>query len=414
MAHTIIPKQALLLSAFACDPMTGSEPYVGWNWAKMLASDFDVHVLTRRYSKSLIENDCFAERVTFHYFDLPWVSDRNHHWRFIKLYYLVWQILVLPFVLYLHFRNRYIIVHHITYNNIDVPGFLWLCPFTSFVWGPVGGGQVAPHSLREVYGSSWWKERLRSLLKCGAQYNPVVLCAAWRARLVFFANEETAGRLKINPRKSILLLETAIDGAPHCALTDDNKESSTEVRILWLSHVFRRKGLGLAIEAFRMAADRCSSDITLRLDIVGDGPALAAEQSKAKLQPRTSQIYFHGAIPHDQVQEYMATADIFLFSSVQDTSGNVLLEAMRNALPIVALDHQGARAILAKRGGKLVSIGTYRQTVASMSQALVELAIDANERAHLGREAREEVLENHTWSSKRARVLEAYGRILAG
>ncbi|MET4290137.1 glycosyltransferase involved in cell wall biosynthesis [Bradyrhizobium sp. LB8.2] len=413
MARTTSTKPALLLSAFACDPMTGSEPYVGWNWAKMLSREFDVHVLTRRYSKALIGNDRLAENVTFHYFDLPLTVQRNHHWRFIKLYYLLWQIFVLPRVLFLHWQNRFKIIQHVTYNNIDVPGFLWLCPFTSFVWGPVGGGQVAPPSLQAVYGSSWWKERLRSVLKQAARYNPAVVLAIWRARLVFFANEETANRIKIDSRKSMFLLETAIDDEPQAPMAC-KKKNSAEIRILWLSHVFRRKGLGLAIEAFRMAADRCAPHVVLRLDIVGDGPALAEEQRKAEMLPRANQIQFHGGIPYARVQEHMANADIFLFTSVQDTSGNVLLEAMRNALPIVALDHQGARAILSKRGGKLVSIDTYRKTVESISHAIVELALDANMRALIGREARDEVLENHTWSSKQAHVLKAYARILAG
>jgi hypothetical protein len=35
------------MSAYACDPRTGSEPTVGWNWAKQGARLHEVWVLTR-------------------------------------------------------------------------------------------------------------------------------------------------------------------------------------------------------------------------------------------------------------------------------------------------------------------------------------------------------------------------------
>jgi hypothetical protein len=52
-------------------------------------------------------------------------------------------------VISLQARHSSELIHHVTYNNIDVPGFLWLVPRTRFVWGPVGGGQVAPDRLQK-------------------------------------------------------------------------------------------------------------------------------------------------------------------------------------------------------------------------------------------------------------------------
>lgn len=402
-------KPRLLLSAFACDPKTGSEPYVGWNWATMLADDFDLHVLTRRYSLGLIGDHALAGTATFHGFDLPFCGDRDHHWRFIKPYYIAWQICALFVVLGLNARHRYALVQHATYNNLDVPGFLWLCPGARFVWGPVGGGQTAPASLKAVYGRTWWKERLRGVLKGAARYNPIVRAATRRASLVFFANGETEARLAGLARRTVLMLETAV--APR--LDEPRREHAPgPVRVLWLSHIFPRKGLDLALDAFIQAHELRGSGPELKLIVVGGGPDLARSRLKAEASAAAGHIEVLGAVPHDEVRRHMEEADIFLFTSVQDTSGNVVLEAMRDGLPVIALDHQGAKAMLSGGGGRLVPIGSYADTVRDLASAILALAAAPDERARLGRDGWRRTLDTYSWSAKRETVVGLYRGLL--
>lgn len=402
-------RRRILLSAFACDPQTGSEPHVGWNWAQMLAGDMDVHVITRRYSRDLIAGHQLTRRVTFHVFDLPFCRHRSHHWRFIKPYYLVWQMLVVAAVWRLNRRFRYDIIQHLTYNAVDMPGLLWLCPGARFVWGPVGGGQAAPASLRAVYGRGWWKERLRRILKAGARYNPIVRAAARRAGLVLFANTETATRLAGLPKNAALLSETAIAGEGQRPA--ERPEGDGPIRILWLSHVFPRKGLTLAIDAFAAALAARPPGLALELRVAGDGPALAAARQHAKRSDAADHIRFLGAVPHDAVAEEMRHADLFLFTSVQDTSGNVILEAMQSALPVVALDHQGAKILLAGGAGRLVEIGSYTETASRLGQALAELAADPDARRTLGLSGYEAAMHKHSWERKKAEILRHYAAL---
>ncbi|MFZ6765221.1 glycosyltransferase family 4 protein [Pseudoroseomonas sp. WGS1072] len=401
----------ILLSAFACDPRTGSEPYVGWQWTLMLEHDFDLHVLTRSYSRKLIETEPPRENVRFHYFDLPFCSGFNHHWRFIKLYYCCWQLAVLPYVLTLHLRTRFAIMQHLTYNNLDVPGFLWLCPGTRFVWGPVGGGQVPPASLRAIYGRNWWKERLRALLKASARYNPLVRLALRRARHVFFANEETAQRVADLPRAWSIMLETAIDEGKS-GLPLPASRPGRPVQILWLSHVFPRKGLALAIDAFTEACRKAGDSYDMKLVVVGDGPALPQARLQAERSAAKDHIALLGAVDHDVVQALMRSADVFLFTSVQDTSGNVILEAMINGVPVVALDHQGAKSITAHQGSILVPVGSYADTVSGIAAAINALAEDPHRRHVLGMAAKQRAVEQHTWRSKRKQVQTLYQALL--
>ena len=406
-------KKKILLSAFACDPVTGSEPYVGWNWALMLSDDYDVHVLTRSYSRALIDGHSEASKLTFHFADYFGTSQYNHQWRFIKLYYVIWQALVVFKVMSLQARHSFALIHHVTYNNIDVPGFLWLVPQTRFVWGPVGGGQVAPRSLAKVYGKRWWKECVRGVLKASARYNPIIRGAVNRASIVLLANQETADRMAGLRFRSKLISETAIslDGlADH----PDAPRREGPVRVLWLGYVFARKGLVLAVEGFKRALESYSGLPDIELVVVGNGEGLETARQLAERIGVADRISFLGAIPHAEVTRHLREADLFLFTSVQDTSGNVLLEAMREAKPIIALNHQGAKALVTGGGARLVEIGSYSDTVRGIGSAIVELAGDPVLRQTMGRANLREVRERHTWTAKRTQILEIYRDVISG
>jgi glycosyltransferase involved in cell wall biosynthesis len=203
------------------------------------------------------------------------------------------------------------------------------------------------------------------------------------------------------------MLETAVNdhGMPKL-----EKAENTKLRVLWLSHVFHRKGAPLAIDAFSDAYRRCG--VPIELILIGDGPALDEVRGKANASSARTDIKVLGAVPYKEVQRHMLTADIFLFTSVQDTSGNVILEAMCAALPVVAIDHQGAQSILRNGGGVLVPVADYDQTRSGIADAIIDLANNQERRQSLGREARIRVLTDHSWSAKRLQVVKIYQDII--
>jgi glycosyltransferase involved in cell wall biosynthesis len=404
-------KRKILLSAFACDPVTGSEPYVGWNWAMLLADDYDVHVLTRKFSHSLITGHPQANKVSFHFVDFLGCESRDHHWRYIKPYYVLWQILILFQVLALQSRHSFEIIHHVTYNTIDVPGFLWLTPRAHFVWGPVGAGQTSPPSLAAVYGDQWWKERVRGVVKSLTRYNPVIRAAIKRAAIVLVVNQETADRLAGLRFRLAMMVETAISAGCDCE-PPICKGGDGKLRLLWLSHVFPGKGLTLALDGFRRALDRDAGRTDMKLMVIGAGVDLLRAKDHASRIGLSEHVAFLGAVPHSEVDRCFAENDAFLFTSVRDTSGNVLLEAMRNAKPIIALNHQGAKAMITQGGARLVEIGTYDETADGLGRAIVELAHDPSLRRQMGRLAFQEVRARHTWAAKRLQILDIYAQLL--
>ena len=64
----------ILISAYACEPLKGSEPGVGWNLSVALSKKHNVTVITRLNNKKNIEkylDENPIENLNFIYYDLP-------------------------------------------------------------------------------------------------------------------------------------------------------------------------------------------------------------------------------------------------------------------------------------------------------------------------------------------------------
>ncbi|HBH46949.1 MAG: hypothetical protein A2445_03025 [Candidatus Jacksonbacteria bacterium RIFOXYC2_FULL_44_29] len=75
----------------------------------------------------------------------------------------------------------------------------------------------------------------------------------------------------------------------------------------------------------------------LVLLLIGDGSYLPKLKENAKNLGISDSVIFTGLVPHDDIPKYYQMADLFLFASLTDTQGIVVLEAMAAGLPVVAL-----------------------------------------------------------------------------
>ena len=97
-------KLKVLVSAYACEPDKGSEPGVGWNWAKQIAKFAETWVITRTNNRETIEKELHKNPISnlhFVYVDLPksmrfWKKGQ----RGVHLYYYFWQ-----FAAYIKVKN---------------------------------------------------------------------------------------------------------------------------------------------------------------------------------------------------------------------------------------------------------------------------------------------------------------------
>lgn len=74
--------------------------------------------------------------------------------------------------------------------------------------------------------------------------------------------------------------------------------------------------------------------------IIGEGPQLA------ELEKKYPEAHFLGAKFGDELATYFANADVFVFPSLTDTFGLVILEAMATGTPVAAYDAPGPKDII--------------------------------------------------------------------
>ncbi len=94
-----------------------------------------------------------------------------------------------------------------------------------------------------------------------------------------------------------------------------------------------------------------------RLVLIGEGPYEQYLKEFARQQNLEEEVLFIGEVANEEIKNYCKAADLFLFSSLSETQGIVLLEAMAAALPVLALKASGVRDIVVNgRNGFMTNV----------------------------------------------------------
>ena len=400
----------VLISAYACEPGCGSEPEVGWRVALEMARWCEVTVLTRENNRPVIEEGLQrwkGARPDFLYFDLPrpflWFKRR---FGCVGGYYFLWQLAAR--IMHRDLLARVDLVHHVTFNGVQLPG-LWIGSPAPVVLGPLGGGMICPEALLSLLGRSRAAERRRSRLVRHLGWLPWWGRVVGEAAKVLAANRETAELLQRRRTDPVeVLLETAV--APEL-LADPalRQEPSAPFRLLWLGNLIPRKAPVLALRSF---AEALSAGADVSLTIAGAGPEEPRLRREAEELGIADRVAFPGRVNKQDVPALMDRMDGFLFTSVRDTSGNVVLEAMARGLPVIALHHQGVREICSPESALLVEPGGERATVTGFAEAIVRLCVEPGLAGRIGRAAHGRVATELSWRRYGDRMFSVYSEVL--
>jgi glycosyltransferase involved in cell wall biosynthesis len=95
--------------------------------------------------------------------------------------------------------------------------------------------------------------------------------------------------------------------------------------------------------------------------VVGDGPA------RKKLQTRFPEAHFVGEMRGERLAAAYACADVFVFPSLTDTFGLVLLEALASGLPVAANPVMGPLDVIGDSGAGVLDADLGRAALAALS-----------------------------------------------
>ncbi|NUN48946.1 MAG: glycosyltransferase family 4 protein [Candidatus Brocadiae bacterium] len=387
----------ILISAYACEPGRGSEPGVGWNAALQAARRHDVWLLTRSGNRAAIESglrilpDGARIRVC------P-VADprsgclvpagRSGKW----IDYGRWQVAALDTAEELHRTVGFDLIHHVTFASWRVPTRLYELP-VPVIWGPLGGGSGVPRGFGSVLGfQGRFSESFREASQYVSRRLPGVGRCARKCRLVLAANGVTRDFLSpLCESPPPVLCEMGVEIADFPERSPRPAHGGP-LRIFWSGVFEPRKALPLLLGALtHPEAPDCT------LDIAGDGPERERWRRAAARMNVEGRVRFHGRLVRHEALRLLEAADVFVFTSLRETTGWVLVEAMAAACPVVALDWSGTPDVLPAEAGIRIRPESPAQVRDGLARALARLSADPDLRVAMGKAGRAHVARNLTW-----------------
>ena len=174
-----------------------------------------------------------------------------------------------------------------------------------------------------------------------------------------------------------------------------------EVAVAYVGRLAAEKNIDYLAEALEIARGRSDRIVPL---IVGDGP------ERPMLEGRLGEAArFVGFRSGMDLADHYAAADLFAFASRTETFGNVVLEAMATALPVIVLA-EGGPADLVESGINGLAIDPEAPPEA-FAEAIVGLANDPARREGMAEHARKAAL-SRTWAEVMAGLRSSYVEVL--
>ncbi len=411
----------VLVSAYACHPRPGAahfpgEAILGWSLAREIARFADMHLITWAFNRPGVEGTLQSDDgrpATVHYIDLPprvHKALRDRHYG-VRLYYFLWQRRAAAYAKRLSAGEPFDLFHQITFSNDWMPSFIAPALPIPFVWGPIGGGQTVPKDLMGTLARRERRqERSRTFLQNAWRATPARRRCARKASAILVCNAETRDVLAPWADKIVgfpvngVRREDIGGGAPEAVRRDG-------FRLLYVGRFDAIKGLPLALDALRVLRGIAPSTT---LELVGEGPERPRLEALASRLGIADRLVWTPWSSRPEIFAKMRQSDVFLFPSLRDGGGAVVVEAMASGLPVVCLDVGGPGFHVDDRWGVKVAPGRPEAVAAGLAAALGRFWCDPGSKVRLGRAARERAASYYEWGRLGERLRAIYDDALAG
>jgi glycosyltransferase involved in cell wall biosynthesis len=412
-------KLRVLTCAFACSPsgnpkLGSGEAVLGWNLVTQLARFHEVHVLTHPSNREGIEKGLQVQArptLSFDYFDLPrWLGVLRKLQGCFQVYAYLWQIKAYFVARRLHRQIRFDVFHHVTYANDWMASFVGALLPIPYVRGPGGGANRTPAAfLREyTFRDRLW-ERLRSLAQWVLRHDPVFIFGQRRARAILVCTHESLRAIRRRWRYKAQLFPVNGVTSSDVSASDPPDTRCSGFEVLAAGKLLHWKGFGLAIRAFAAFAGRHSDT---RYTIIGDGPEYPRLRALVERLAVEPVVCFSKWLPRDQVISKMRSCDVFLYGSLRDGGGAVVVEAMAAGKPIICLDLAGPGMHVTEECGIKIPPRSPDETIELMTRALERLYQDRELCMKMGHAARARAEQVYRWDHLGDRLLKIYKEVL--
>jgi glycosyltransferase involved in cell wall biosynthesis len=169
-----------------------------------------------------------------------------------------------------------------------------------------------------------------------------------------------------------------------------------------------QKGLAIALRAMAICKYRDSS-----LLVAGSGTGQAEMEDLARSLELGDRVKFLGRVPHETMEALFQSCDALVFTSLRDSFGSVVLEAMSYGLPAIALNHQGIRAFVPDDAALKVSVNSPQQVISDLANAFDVLGSNPQLKQSMSNAALA-FAESQTWQRRAEKMNELYAGTMNG
>jgi glycosyltransferase involved in cell wall biosynthesis len=290
------------------------------------------------------------------------------------LSYIVWQRRALKHARILDQAINFDLIHHVSWGSLQLGSNLWRLG-KPFFFGPVGGGQTAPSQMKEYFGSAWRQEALRTFVVHRLSAGAFGAGRTVRnATTVLVTNDETERLVRnMGAKDTRFMWASSIPEEILRSASDLSDGTATApLKLIWVGGLLPRKGVCLALDALAKLLTTTQTTLT----IVGDGPDRSNMEQRIKELGLTEVVNVLGSRSWREVIGLYDSHDALLFTSLRDSDGMQLFEAMARGCTVVCLDHHGATRLINQSNGIRVPVSTPIQTAAGLADELSKLAAD--------------------------------------
>lgn len=413
-----------LVIAEAANPEWVSVPLVGWSHAHALRDVADVHVVTQIRNQDAIERAGWVEGREFTSLDTEAVAHRL--WKLGERLrggegkgWTTLQAMSIPAYyafeaeLFRRFRTRirageFDVIHRVTPLSPTAPSLLAapaLRANVPFVVGPLNGGVAWPREFDAARRAEReWLSRVRGAYRLLPAHGTMMR----RANAIVVGSRTTLAQVpERHHDRCVYVPENAIDPGKFGAVQPARERRP--LRVAFIGRLVPLKGVDMLLEALAPAVRRRE----IVIDVFGDGPEMPALRELRGRLGIEDGVRLDGWVPHAELQHHLARASLFVFPSIREFGGGVVLEAMACGVVPVVIDYGGPAELVTPETGHLVPIGSRESIVRGLREVVDRILAEPEEALQArSRRARERVMTLFTWEAKAKQTLAIYEWVL--
>jgi glycosyltransferase involved in cell wall biosynthesis len=223
-------------------------------------------------------------------------------------------------------------------------------------------------------------EAIRDISNATITLNPIVRYGLDRAAVIFVRTADTKALLTPSMRrKTRIMMEL---GVPPSDIGAPRITRQSPARLLFAGRLLYWKGVHIAVEALALL---CRKLPETRLTIVGSGPEESRLRADVAARGLQRQVDFVAWMPQQEFLRLYAVHDLFVFPSLHDSAGWVVLESLCQGVPVVCLDLGGPKEIVTQASGLIISTAgrSTHDVAASMAERLHDVLVSPAQLAEL-------------------------------